>query len=86
METYSIPNNHCSARRLLEEAFSRPRSFSRTACVINRNANWQGDAGRLRGYGRVFRGILGPSEALKPKLVSGEAKQPLRVFTGRASY
>src|SRR5258708_6825471 len=72
-ETYSIPIITVAHGGLLEDAFSRPEFLAELLDVIKQERELAGDAGQLRGYRAApFAELLGPSEALKPKLASGE--------------
>jgi len=65
--------------------FSRPEFLAELLDVLlSRNANWQAPPG---GYAdtvqRPFAELLGPSEALKPKLVSGEQSNSSVIYGER---
>jgi len=83
-ETYSIPIITVAHGGLLEDAFSRPEFLAELLDVIKQERELAGDAGRLRGYRAAsFAELLGPSEALKPKLVSGEQSNSSVIYGER---
>jgi len=83
-ETYSIPLISVAHGGLLEDAFSRPEFLGELLDVIQQERELVGDSGRLRGcLGASFSELLGPSEALKPKLLAGEQSNSSVIYGQR---
>ena len=83
-ETYSIPIIAEAGGGLLEDAFSRPAFLAELLDIIKRERELPGDTGRLRGCrGALFIELLGRSETMQPKPLTGEQSNSSVIYGER---
>lgn len=83
-ETYSIPILTVAHGGLVEDAFSRPEFLAELLDIIKEERDLAGDGGGLCGCrGASFAELVGLSEAVKPKLLTGEQSNSSVIYGER---